>query len=50
MDIVKHNKSAWDNYVDKKDEWTIPVSKEELKDVKDGNWSIVLTPKKKCST
>ena len=46
MDIVKHNKSAWDNYVDKKDKWTIPISKEELKDVKYGNWSIVLTPKK----
>lgn len=46
MDIIKHNKSAWDNYVDKKDQWTIPVSKEELANVKDGNWSIVLTPKK----
>jgi len=46
MDIVKHNKSAWDNYVDKKDRWTIPVSEEELENVKNGNWSIVLTPKK----
>lgn len=46
MDIVKHNKSAWDNYVDKKDRWTIPVSEQELENVKIGNWSIVLTPKK----
>lgn len=46
MDIVKYNKSAWDNYVDKKDRWTIPVSEEELKNAKTGNWSIVLTPKK----
>lgn len=46
MDIVKHNKSAWDNYVDKKDRWTIPVSEQELENVKTGNWSIVLTPKK----
>ncbi len=46
MDIVKHNKIAWDNYVDKKDRWTIPVSEEELENVKNGNWSIVLTPKK----
>ncbi|MCM4155989.1 class I SAM-dependent methyltransferase [Gramella sp. AN32] len=46
MDIVKYNKSAWDNYVDKKDRWTIPVSEEELENVKNGNWSIVLTPKK----
>lgn len=46
MDLVKHNRSAWDNYVDKKDRWTIPVSEEELENVKTGNWSIVLTPKK----
>lgn len=46
MDIVNHNKSAWDNYVDKKDRWTIPVSEEELEQVKKGIWSIVLTPNK----
>ncbi len=46
MDIVKHNKSAWDSYVDKKDRWTIPVSEEELENVKNGNWSVVLTPNK----
>lgn len=46
MDIVKHNKSAWDNYVDQKDRWTIPVTKEELEKARDGNWGIVLTPKK----
>jgi len=46
MDIINHNKSAWDNYVDKKDRWTIPVSEEELEQVKKGIWSIVLTPNK----
>ncbi|TDE53273.1 class I SAM-dependent methyltransferase [Flavobacterium sp. GT3P67] len=46
MDIVKHNKSAWNNYVDKKDRWTIPVSEQELENTKKGNWNIVLTPKK----
>jgi len=46
MDIVKHNKSAWDNYVDKKDRWTIPVTEKELENVRNGNWGIVLTPKK----
>ena len=44
MDVVKHNKSAWDSYVDKKDRWTIPVSEQELENVKKGIWSIVLTP------
>jgi len=47
MDIVKHNKSAWDDYVDKKDRWTIPVAEEELQNVRNGNWGIVLTPNKK---
>src|SRR5690606_28497286 len=46
MDIVKHNKSAWDHYVDKKDRWTIPVSVQELENAKNGIWNIVLTPKK----
>jgi ubiquinone/menaquinone biosynthesis C-methylase UbiE len=46
MDIIKHNKSAWDNYVDKKDRWTIPVTDEELENVRKGNWGIVLTPNK----
>jgi len=46
MDIVKYNESAWDNYVDKKDKWTIPVSDQEIKNAKKGNWNIVLTPKK----
>jgi ubiquinone/menaquinone biosynthesis C-methylase UbiE len=46
MDIVKHNKLAWDNYVEKKDHWTIPVSEQELENAKNGNWNIVLTPRK----
>ncbi len=44
MDIVKYNKSAWNNYVDKKNRWTIPISEQELENAKNGNWSIVLTP------
>lgn len=46
MDIVNHNKSAWDNYVDNNDPWTIPVSEQELENAKNGDWNIVLTPKK----
>ena len=47
MVFVKHNKSAWDGFVDKKDRWTIPVSEEKLENVKKGIWKIVLTPNKK---
>ncbi len=46
MDFVSHNKLAWDGYVDKKDRWTIPVSEQELSEVKKGNWRVVLTPEK----
>lgn len=46
MDIINYNKIAWNNYVDNKDRWTIPISEEELENVKQGNWSVVLTPKK----
>ena len=46
MDIINHNKLAWDGYVDKKDRWTIPVSEQELENVKNGIWSTVLTPNK----
>ena len=46
MDIVNHNKLAWDNYVDKKDRWTIPVSEEQLEKAKSGDLDIVLTPEK----
>ena len=46
MDIIDYNRSAWDNYVDKKDRWTIPVSEEELENAKNGIWNINLTPTK----
>ena len=42
MDIVNHNKSAWNNYVDKKDRWTIPVSEQEIAKAKKGEWGIIL--------
>jgi ubiquinone/menaquinone biosynthesis C-methylase UbiE len=46
MDIVKYNQSAWNNYVDKKDRWTIPVSGQELENAKNEKWNIVLTSTK----
>ncbi|PNQ72577.1 SAM-dependent methyltransferase [Hanstruepera neustonica] len=46
MDLLKYNQAAWNGYVDKKDRWTIPVTEQEIQDAKDGNWNIVLTPKK----
>jgi hypothetical protein len=30
MDILKHNKTAWDAQVGKKNQWTVPVSAETI--------------------
>lgn len=46
MDIVQYNRLAWDNYVDRKDRWTLPVSEADVVAARKGQWGIVLTPKK----
>ncbi len=44
MDIRKHNRTAWDNKVKKRDRWTVPDSSEIIKQARKGNWQIRLTP------
>ena len=46
MDILKHNQKAWDAEVQKGNEWTKPVSSEEIELARNGEWKIVLTPTK----
>ncbi len=46
MDILKHNEKAWDAEVEKGNEWTKPVSSEDIEKAKKGEWEIVLTPTK----
>ena len=46
MDILKHNRKAWDFQVEKGNEWTKPVGSEEIEKAKKGVWNIVLTPVK----
>jgi len=46
MDIIKHNKNAWNREVEKGNRWTIPVSEEDIVKAKHGEWSILLTPNK----
>jgi len=41
---LRHNQNAWDKQVEKKNKWTIPVSLEEIKQARQGNWKVVLTP------
>lgn len=47
MTYKTHNKKAWDHLINQGNVWTKPVSKEEVEKAKRGEWSIVLTPKKK---
>lgn len=46
MDVVKFNKNAWNQMVDNKNRWTLPVSAKQVDEAKKGNWSVVLTPEK----
>lgn len=46
MDILKHNREAWNRLVQEKDRWTIPVSPEKIAQARAGEWSVILTPTK----
>ena len=43
MDYLEHNRLAWNQYVEKGIEWTIPVSPAEIADARRGKWEIYLT-------
>ena len=44
MNIADHNRQAWDRLVERGDQWTVPVSAEEVAAARQGDWHIVLTP------
>ncbi len=44
MDILKHNRNAWDKQVDGQNMWTIPVDVETIKKARQGDISLLLTP------
>jgi ubiquinone/menaquinone biosynthesis C-methylase UbiE len=46
MDVLGHNRKAWDQQVEKGNIWTVPVSSEEISEARQGRWRIVLTPTK----
>ena len=46
MDIVSHNREAWNKEVSEGNKWTIPVSGEEIARARKGEWSVLLTPTK----
>jgi SAM-dependent methyltransferase len=46
MDIVKYNQQAWDELVERGNEWTVPVTSEVVQAARSGHWEIVLTPRR----
>jgi SAM-dependent methyltransferase len=46
MDTLSYNRAAWDRYVAQGNRWTVPVTPEEVRAARRGQWSIVLTPRK----
>lgn len=46
MDIREHNRTAWDNKVDRQDRWTMPVSAEAIGRARRGEFALLLTPTK----
>ncbi|MFD6532451.1 class I SAM-dependent methyltransferase [Streptomyces sp. NPDC060184] len=42
VDPVAHNRAAWDRYVQEGNEWSRPVSAEDVERARRGDWSVVL--------
>jgi len=45
MDYLQYNRTAWNSQVRTGNRWTIPVDSETIAKARNGDWSIVLTPK-----
>ena len=46
MDVRQHNRDAWDQNVEDKNRWTIPVTSDEVARAKVGDFQIYLSPMK----
>lgn len=44
MNLLEHNRAAWNEEVRKGNEWTIPVTREEINRAKQGDYEVILTP------
>ena len=44
MDVLGHNRDAWNRFVAAGNRWTVPVAPEVIARARQGDWSIVLTP------
>ena len=46
IDVLAHNREAWDGEVRRGNRWTLPVTSKEIAAAREGRWEIVLTPLK----
>ena len=46
MNILEHNRRAWDHLAEAGNEWTVPAGPEAIAAARRGEWTIVLTPTK----
>jgi 2-polyprenyl-3-methyl-5-hydroxy-6-metoxy-1,4-benzoquinol methylase len=46
MDVIEHNREAWNRESREGSEWCRPVTPEVVQAARQGNWSVVLTPNK----
>src|SRR5215212_11680709 len=43
MDVREHNREAWDNEVERCNEWTVPVGTDVIEAARRGRWEVLLT-------
>lgn len=46
VDILTYNRRAWDEAVQRRSRWTVPVEPAEIAAARAGRWEIILTPEK----
>jgi SAM-dependent methyltransferase len=46
MDVLRHNRDAWDHEVDAKNMWTVPVTKRQVDRARRGDWSVLVTTRR----
>ena len=44
MDVVAHNRAAWNRNVEKQNRWTCPVDRETIESARQGRFALLLTP------
>jgi 2-polyprenyl-3-methyl-5-hydroxy-6-metoxy-1,4-benzoquinol methylase len=44
VNIFEFNRRAWDQLVESGNRWTVPVSSDDIKRAREGDWQVLLTP------